>query len=104
MKNQKSNKTIQKEVQQWELSFRYQLLDRLWTDCAYFLGYGGRHSKYLWAGNVMDQITYMREIWNSFSEEEKPMWLSAEQIDSYEAQMQAEDKTVSHSPVGECEQ
>lgn len=34
----------------------YVLLDRLRTDCDYFLGAGGRSEKHLWAGNVHAQI------------------------------------------------
>ena len=30
--------------------FRYQLLDRLRSDCEYYLNYGNRHPKTLWAG------------------------------------------------------
>ena len=29
--------------------FRYQLLDRLRSDCEYYLNYGNRHPKSLWA-------------------------------------------------------
>ena len=34
--------------------FRYQLLDRLRSDCEYYLNYGNRHPKSLWA--TMDEI------------------------------------------------
>ena len=33
-------------------TFRYQLLDRLRMDCDYYLGYGNRNPRYLWAGSV----------------------------------------------------
>ncbi len=68
-----------------EESFRYQLLDRMKMDCEYYLGYGGRHEKYLWCGNVAKQIDYMKAIWNSFKE--KPVWLTMEQIGKYEQEM-----------------
>lgn len=102
MKNGEPNEAIQKEIQRWELSFRYQLLDRMRMDCEYFLGYGGRHCKYLWAGNIEEQITYMRELWNSFAEEEKPVWLSMEQIDLYAMKMQPPSEMVTYSHDGEC--
>lgn len=41
----------------------------------------------LWADNVNDQIDNMRALWNSFSDEGKPEWLSMEQIDNYEKQL-----------------
>ena len=38
---------------------KYCLLDRMRIDCEYFLGFGARHEKYLWAGNVEAQIESM---------------------------------------------
>jgi len=75
------------EILTHDESFRYQLLDRLKADCLYFLGYGNRHSKYLWAGNVKDHIRYMKAIWNAFPEDGKPEWLSMEQICEFEQKM-----------------
>ena len=64
--------------------YRYMLLDRMRTDCAYFLGNGNRHVKYLWAGNVEDQITCMKMLWNSFKPGDKPEWLTMADIESFE--------------------
>ena len=33
-----------------DATFRYQLLDRMRCDCEYFLNYGNRCNKFLWAG------------------------------------------------------
>ena len=35
-----------------DMVFRYQLLGRLQADCEYYLNYGNRNIKRLWAGNV----------------------------------------------------
>lgn len=67
--------------------FKYQLLDRLKSDCEYFLKAGNRSEKHLWAGNVDDQIAKMKELWNSL--EEKPEWLSMEDIENYEKEMKS---------------
>lgn len=67
--------------------YKYQLLDRLRTDCDYYLGNGNRQDKYLWAGNVKDQIAKMKELYNSFSDKDKPEWISMEDIDNYEKEM-----------------
>ena len=69
--------------------FRYQLLDRMRSDCDYFLNNGGGASldKYLWAADASLQTDCMRYLWNSFSENDKPEWLSLEQIDAYESRM-----------------
>lgn len=69
--------------------FNYKLLDRLKSDCEYFLGNGNRSEKHLWAGNVNDQIAKMKEIYNSL--EEKPEWLTMEQIDEYAEKMTSKD-------------
>lgn len=71
----------------WTPEFRYELLDRMRSDCIYFLGYGCAHTKYLWARNVADQIGYMKALWGSFPADAKPQWLTMEQILDYERQM-----------------
>lgn len=76
-----------REIKQWDLTFRYQLLDRLWMDCEYYLGRGGRLSKFLWAGNAAEQIAYMKALWLSLPQDEKPEWLSFDQICDYETRM-----------------
>lgn len=63
----------------------YRLLDRLRTDCEYFLGAGQRHERDLWAGNVYAHIEKMREIYASLPD--KPEWLTETQIDSYADRM-----------------
>lgn len=67
--------------------FRYMLLDRMRTDCEYFLGNGNRLAKNLWALDEVDHIACMKALWNSFGENGKPVWLSYEKILDYEKQM-----------------
>lgn len=67
--------------------FRYQLLDRLKSDCLYYLGYGNRSNKYLWALNVNDHIKKMKGLYNSFDDDKKPEWLSYDQILKFEQRM-----------------
>jgi hypothetical protein len=75
------------EILQSEDKFKYQLLSRMQQDCDYYLGNGNKSAKYLWAGNATEQIETMKAIWNSFPEEEKPEWLTWEEILIYEQQM-----------------
>ena len=63
----------------------YRLLDRLRTDCDYFLGAGQRHEGNLWSGTVHAHIEKMREIYASLPD--KPEWLTETQIDSYADRM-----------------
>lgn len=78
-------------MEQWILErdecFRYQLLDRLRADCDYYLNYGRRCTKHLWADNAREQIAAMKLLWNSFPEGEKPEWLTWEQLLEYEDKM-----------------
>ena len=69
------------------MKFSYTMLDRLRSDCAYYLGAGGRNPDRLWAKNEASHIKHMKELWNSFAETEKPYWLTWEQILAYEAEM-----------------
>jgi hypothetical protein len=68
----------------------YQLLDRLRSDCDYYLGNGNRSEKHLWAGNVDAQIKKMKELWNGFPKDAKPEWLSMNDILSYENKMKSQ--------------
>ena len=54
--------------------FRYQLLDRLRSDCEYYLNYGNRHPNTLWAGD------------------EKPEWLTMDKILEYSKRMIAQEE------------
>lgn len=76
-----------KGILQSDEEFRYQLLDRMRTDCEYYLGYGNRHPKYLWADNEVEHIAAMKALWNSFPEEGKPEWLHYAKILQYEKEM-----------------
>lgn len=70
-----------------EPKYRYMLLSRLKQDCEYYFGNGNENPENLCAGNEKDQIDEMKALWNSFSEEDKPEWLSWEDILDYEKQM-----------------
>jgi hypothetical protein len=76
-----------KEILQADDKFRYQLLSRLQGDCNYYLGNGNRNSKYLWAGDETEQIIVMKQLWNSFSHDDKPEWLTWNEILEYENKM-----------------
>lgn len=80
---------VKKEIE-WLLSLdnkgKYQFLDRMRSDCTYYLS-GHRNDKNLYGGNVTDHITYMKALWNSFIQDEKPEWLTMEQIEAFEREM-----------------
>ena len=71
-------------------SYKYMLLDRLRADCGYYLDGGNRNCKYLWGGSVAAHLDAMRALYESFPEDDRPEWLTAEQIDDYTAQMERE--------------
>jgi NAD(P)H-flavin reductase len=77
---------MEKEITQAQ-KFNYQLLSRLQQDCKYYLGYGYRKAKHLWALNEQEQIDKMKELYNSFPNDLKPEWLTYEQILQYEELM-----------------
>jgi hypothetical protein len=76
-----------KDILQSDETFRYQLLSRMKSDCDYYLGYGNRSKNALWAENESEQIEVMKDLWKSFSENEKPEWLTWEEILDYESKM-----------------
>lgn len=63
------------------------MLDRYRCDCDYYLGYGNRNPDVLPLKNERKLIEEMKRIWLSFSEEEKPKWLTWDQILEYEKAM-----------------
>lgn len=67
--------------------YKYALLDRMRQDCKYYLGYGNRNTKCLWAEDEAEHIENMKALWNSFPEDGKPEWLSMEDIESFEKEM-----------------
>ena len=74
-----------------DMVFRYQLLGRLQADCEYYLDYGNRNIRRLWAGNVNLQIKLMAELYNSFKEDEKPQSLTMDEIIAYGKAMAEEE-------------
>lgn len=63
----------------------YMLLSRMRSDCDYFLGNGNGYERHLWGGSVEVICDEMERIWNSL--EEKPEWLTLEQIHEYREKM-----------------
>lgn len=63
----------------------YMLLGRMRSDCDYFLGNGNGYEGHLWGGSVEKICDEMERIWDSL--EEKPEWLSFEQIKKYRVKM-----------------
>lgn len=67
--------------------FKYAMLGRLQSDCEYYLNWGNKNKKCLWAGNVKDQISTMKLLHKNFSKNKKPKWLTYKQIKEYETRM-----------------
>lgn len=84
------NSAEQEEIENEEesKSYNYMMLDRLKTDCDYFLGNGNGCLKDLYYKDIDRHIEEMKKIYNSFLEEEKPEWLSMEDIDNYKEKME----------------
>ena len=74
-------------------TFKYQMLSRLQNDCDYFLKAGNRSPSVLWAKNVDDHIKLMRDLYNSFAEEDKPEWITLDKIEEYEKEMKDDNLT-----------
>lgn len=66
---------------------QYGMLDRLRSDCDYYLGYGRRNPDFLYEKSEEAHIETMKNIWKSFPQEGKPEWLTWEQVLEYEKKM-----------------
>ena len=67
--------------------FDYRMLSRMRSDCDYFLGCGNGYEGHLMYGNVEKICDEMERLWKSFSDKDKPEWLSLEQIEEYREKM-----------------
>lgn len=66
---------------------RRELLGRCVSDCEYFLGGGNRSEKHLWGITAKDHIQFMKDVFNTLSDKDKPEWLSWSKILEYEKKM-----------------
>lgn len=82
-----------------EKSFQYMMLDRLRSDCDYYLGYGHRYPGALYCEDEKEHIEHMKKIWLSFAKDEKPEWLTWEQIENYEKEMCKEKSIMTRRRV-----
>lgn len=65
--------------------YTYMTLSRCKMDCEYYLGNGHRTDRHLYMGNPQDHIELMKSLWSYL--EERPEWLTFDQILEYEKQM-----------------
>lgn len=65
--------------------FRYMLLNRMQSDCEYYLGNGNRCARHLWANNEAEHIKVMLALWHSLPV--VPEWLPLERIYEYAEKM-----------------
>ena len=72
---------------EYEPRFRYMMLSRMKQDCDYYLGYGNRSANHLWAGSEFNQIMNMKALWETFEPEDKPEWLTKDELLDYARQM-----------------
>ena len=77
--------------------FEYRMLSKLQSDCEYYLGYGNRSPSILCNHSVQNHIARMKELWNGFPTDQKPEWLTWEQLLQYEKVM-----TETGIPVKNC--
>ena len=67
----------------YELKFRYMMLDRMRQDCNYYFGNGLEYAGNLWAKDEKTHIACMLAIWDTFEPDERPEWISKEDIIDY---------------------
>ena len=74
----------------YEPKFRYMMLSRMKQDCDYYLRINAGSPYILWSGSKKAQIENMKAIWNTFSPEDKPEWLTWNDIKDYAIKMGVE--------------
>lgn len=79
--------TLKSEQRENPRKFDYMMLDRLRSDCDYFLGNGNGYLGHLYYKDIDRHIEEMKKIYESFSEQEKPEWISLQEIENYRDKM-----------------
>ena len=75
--------------------FTFDMLARLKSDCDYYLGHGHASYKVLWGKTPYDHCNEMARLLLSIPEEERPLWLTQNDIGLYRMAMDFPDgKTV----------
>ena len=82
----------------YEPKFRYMMLDRLRQDCDYSLNRCDGSENALWAKNKKDQIANMVALWKTFDPEDRPEWLTWDDLCDYANRMGVEIR-VALAPV-----
>ena len=71
----------------YEPKFRYMMLSRMKMDCDYYFGNGGQNPDTLWAGDEQSQIENMVALWRTFEPDDRPEWLTWDELNDYARQM-----------------
>ena len=67
--------------------FDYMMLSRCKMDCDYFLGNGNGYEGHLYYKEVNEHCDEMKKLYESFADDDKPEWLTLEQIEEYRTKM-----------------
>lgn len=84
--NESSEELSYEDKMEKEQKNDYAMLNRLQSDCEYFLNWGNGSESVLYYKNVEDHISEMKKLWNELVK--KPKWLTYEEIEQYEKNMQ----------------
>ena len=85
-----------------EHALQYMMLDRMRSQCEYYLGYGLRSPRIL-SDDPQGHIDRMKELWQGFPAHKKPQWLTWEQILKYEKEICKENPEEEVAPwIKEC--
>lgn len=75
-----------KDILKSEKRFRYMMLDRMRQNREYYFRIGG-NANVLWPKDEKQHINNTKDIWNSFDDNDKPEWLTMEEIDEFASRM-----------------
>lgn len=80
---------VEKHSDMLDAEFRYMLLNRMLSDCEYYLSHNACDEKYLWSKTVIQHIADMRHLYCSFKKPDTHMPSPMEwcDIDAYEKAM-----------------
>lgn len=65
----------------------YMMLGRLESDCKYFLCNGNGYEGHLYYKEANEHCNEMKKLYESFLDEDKPEWISLEEIEKYRKEM-----------------
>ena len=89
------SKNLKTDVLNKPLKYRYQMLGRFQMDADYY--FKNPHPKHLWSLDPIKHADNMIALYNTFSKEEQPDWLTDQQLKDYVKKLKSMKENINEN-------